>query len=451
MARVSILLVTVAFLITVAPITGMVGYVSPSQNHEIWTWYDLNAIRNDLGGNYTLMNDLDSTTPGYQELASPTANQGEGWQPIAAYQPWAATTFTGFMGTFDGQGHQIRDLYVNRPDELGAGLFGEVGQEGVIKSIRVVNASVTGDGFVGLFAVVDLGGRIQNTSVANASVTGRAFVGGLVGANRGTVNSSHSTGDVSANHIVGGLVGENSYGTVIDSYSTGSVTGNSVVGGLVGSNYQATVSSSYSAGSVSGNNTIGGLVGDDSGTISNSFWDTETSGQATSAGGTGKTTAEMKDIATFSATGWEICAVPPGATNPACTWNIVGSETYPFLSWQPVPTSQDQQPIEITSVLGPIGLPNPAGPIVEITLKNVGVEPVISLAVTLKLDRSFDFTFNVTPSNPLRPDGSTSDTRCLIGGGFTAGNVSYPLKIDAVLQNGSEFVYTKLVQIEAPG
>jgi hypothetical protein len=456
MARVSILLVTVAFLITVAPITGMVGYVSPSQNHEIWTWYDLNAIRNDLGGNYTLMNDLDSTTPGYQELASPTANQGEGWQPIAAYQPWAATTFTGFMGTFDGQGHQIRDLYVNRPDELGAGLFGEVGQEGVIKSIRVVNASVTGDGFVGLFAVVDLGGRIQNTSVVNATVTGRAFVGGLVGESWGTVSNSYCAASVTGNHIIGGLVGETSYGTVIDSYSTGSVTGNSVVGGLVGSNYQATVSNSYSTGSVSGNNTIGGLVGDNSGSISNSFWDIETSGQATSAGGTGKTTAEMKDIATFSGAGWEICAVPPGATNPAYTWNIVANETYPFLSWQPVLTSQDQQPIEITSVLGPIGLPNPAGPIVEIAVKNVGAQPVVSLTATLEVLSAsgipFEFAFDdVSPSNPLQPDGSTSDTRCLIGGGFTAGNVSYPLKIDAVLQNGSEFVYTELVQIEAPG
>jgi hypothetical protein len=450
MARVSILLVTVAFLITVAPITGMVGYVSPSQNHEIWTWYDLNAIRNDLAGNYTLMNDLDSTTPGYQELASPSADGGKGWQPIAAFQPWAATTFTGFMGTFDGQGHQIRDLYVNRPGELGAGLFGEVGQEGVIKSIRVVNASVTGDGFVGLFAVVDLGGRIQNTSVVNGTVTGRAFVAGLVGANRGTVNGSHSTGGVNGNHVVGGLVGETSYGTVSDSYSTGSVTGNSVVGGLVGSNYRATVSNSYSTGSVSGNNTIGGLVGDNSGSISNSFWDIETSGQATSAGGTGKTTAEMKDIATFSGAGWEICAVPPGATNSACTWNIANDETYPFLSWHPVSASQDQQPIEITSVLGPIGLPNPAGPIVEITVKNVGAQPVVSLIATLKLDRSFDFTFNVTPSNPLRPDGSTSDTHCLIGGGFTAGNVSYPLEIHATLRDGAEYTYTKLVQIAAP-
>jgi hypothetical protein len=113
-------------------------------------------------------------------------------------------------------------------------------------------------------------------------------------------------------------------------------------------------------------------------------------------------------------------------------------------------TSQNQQPIEIMSVLGPVGPANPGGPIVEITLKNVVVEPVISLTATLELNRFFDFTFNVTPASPLQSNRSTSDTRCLIGGGFTGGNVSYPLKIHATLQNGAKFVYTKLVQIVEP-
>jgi len=118
-------------------------------------------------------------------------------------------------------------------------------------------------------------------------------------------------------------------------------------------------------------------------------------------------------------------------------------------------TSQNQQPIEITSVLGPIGLPNPAGPIVEISLKNVGLAPVVSLTAILKVSSAsgipFDFAFNdVSPSNPLEPNGSTSATRCLIGGGFIAGNVSYPLKIHATLEDGAEYAYTKLVQIAAP-
>jgi hypothetical protein len=80
---------------------------------------------------------------------------------------------------------------------------------------------------------------------------------------------------------------------------------------------------------------VGGLVGNSWGTVSNSFWDIQGSGQATSAGGTGKTTTEMKSIATFSGSGWNIVAVAnPGARNASYIWNIVDGQTYPFLSWQ---------------------------------------------------------------------------------------------------------------------
>jgi len=96
---------------------------------------------------------------------------------------------------------------------------------------------------------------------------------------------------------------------------------------------------------VTGNLSVGGLVGVSSNvSITNSFWDTETSGQATSDGGTGKTTAEMRDIATFTDTetegldeAWDIITVGgPGIRNPSYIWNIVNGVTYPFLSWQPV-------------------------------------------------------------------------------------------------------------------
>ena len=97
------------------------------------------------------------------------------------------------------------------------------------------------------------------------------------------------------------------------------------------------MSNSYSTGGVTGDDDVGGLVGYSEGTVSNSFWDTETSGQSTSAGGTGKNTTEMQDIATFSGAGWNIIAVnDPDMRNTAYVWNIVDGETYPFLSWQPV-------------------------------------------------------------------------------------------------------------------
>ncbi len=205
--RVSLFL---AIAILIAGMAGCGEYTPPSQNLEIWDWYDLDDIRNNLAGSYILMNDLDSSTAGYDELASPTANQGKGWQPIGT-----------FAGTFDGQGYKIRDLFIDRPDENNVGLFGFVGEEGYIEDIGVVNVTVTGN----------------------------YAVGGLAGCNSygGAVINSYSTGSVTGDRHIGGLVGVNSWdSTVTDCYSTGSVAGDMNVGGLVGHiGNGSTVSNSY--------------------------------------------------------------------------------------------------------------------------------------------------------------------------------------------------------------
>jgi hypothetical protein len=369
------------FLITVALIAGMVGCAddgyTPSQNLEIRTWYDLDDVRNNLRGHHILMNDLDSTIPGYTELASAAANGGKGWQPIGNLTAAANYTFT---GTFDGQGCEIRDLFINRPDETRVGIFCLVYEGGVIKNLGVTNVtvicrgmsgglvgqnggldesnnryagtisnsyfsgSVTGDAYVGGLVGISFG--TVNNCYFEGNVTCEVYVGGLIGANMGTVSKCYSTGSVIGNSSVGGLVSQNGLlvtdnrypGTVRDSYSTASVTGEAGVGGLVGINWDSVVSNSYSTGSVTGNSSVGGLVGinlEDTGTVNNSFWDTETSGQATSDGGIGKNTKEMQDIATFSGAGWNIIAVALNGTNPAYIWNIVDNVTYPFLSWQP--------------------------------------------------------------------------------------------------------------------
>jgi len=276
------------------------------ESTEIWDWYDLDAIRDNLCWNYTLMSNLDSTTPGYEELASPMANGGMGWEPIG----WAdVEPIYPFKGTFDGQGHEIHDLFIHTSYFFEVGLFGLSG--GVIKNIGVVNATVVG--------IDDL------------------CVGALVGMNEGTVSNSYSTGKVSGDGdygCVGGLIGDN-YGTVSDSYSTASVVGSGCIGGLLGGNFQGTVNNCYSNGNVNGEDCVGGLVGGNNEyTVSNSFWDIETSGQPTSNGGTGKSTAEMQNIATFSGAGWDITEVSLNETNPAYVWNIVDGLTYPFLSWQ---------------------------------------------------------------------------------------------------------------------
>jgi hypothetical protein len=381
------------FLITAVIITAMIGfggtcyrpsYNPPSsENLEIRTWYDLDDVRDNLAGHHTLMNDLNSTTAGYGELASSTANGGKGWQPIG-------TQDNLFTGTFDGQGYEIKDLFINRPSEGGVGLFGVVGEGVVIKNLGVVDVTVTGlegvgglvgggngnvsnsystgsvtgyESFIGGLVGGLLYGTVSNSystasitgasitgynwyvgglmgvgysvsnSYATGNVTGDGYVGGLVG-DCGNVANSYATGDVTGNRIVGGLMGTNT-GTMSESYSTGSVTGNSDVGGLVGYN-QGPVNNCYAIGNVSGDSEIGGLVGNNGyfGTVSNSFWDIKTSGQNISDGGTGKNTTEMQDITTFSGAGWNITTVALNETNPIYIWNIVNNVTYPFLSWQ---------------------------------------------------------------------------------------------------------------------
>jgi hypothetical protein len=318
--RLSILLVMIAL------IAGMEGCIfgPSSQNLEIRTWHDLNAIRNNLSGHHILINDLDSTTDGYEEVASPTANEGKGWIPIIG-----AGGDPPFTGTFDGQGYEIRDLFINLPSIGNVGLFSIVGEGGRIEDIGVVNADVTSTAYIG--GLVGINKGTVSNSYSTGSLTGALWVGGLVGQNDGTVSNSYSTSHVTSDSGAGGLMGGNT-GTVSNSYSTGTVTGDSGAGGLIAAN-RGTVSNSYSTGSVTGNDYLGGLVGySDEGTVSNSFWDIKTSGQDTSSGGTGKTTEQMKDISTFSA--WDIIVVISGETNPTYTWNIVGDETYPFLSWQ---------------------------------------------------------------------------------------------------------------------
>lgn len=112
-----------------------------------------------------------------------------------------------------------------------------------------------------------------------------SYVGDLVGSNRGTIDQSFATGTLQMLYqsYSGGLVGANS-GMIANSYATGN---NSIMymndlysGGLIGSNF-GQVTNSYSTGTVAGATYIGGLIGGDfstSGSITDTYWDTTTSG-----------------------------------------------------------------------------------------------------------------------------------------------------------------------------
>lgn len=268
---------------------------------------NLQGMSTNLGGAYALGKDIDAT-------ATSTWNSGAGFAPVG-------NSSTPFIGTLDGLGHTIEKLTINRPATNYLGLFGYT-NGAAIKNVGLVGGSVSGGGSVGGLAGVN-SGTITN-SYSTGSVSGVGNVGGLAGENSGTITNSYATGSVSVtgtgSNSFGGLVGYNS-GTISNSYATGNVSGIFYVGGLVGPNYGGTISNSYATGAVTGNSVVGGLAGDNSygGTITNSYWDTETSGQSSSAGGTGKTSAQMRQQATFS--GFDF-------TN---SWWLSEGDTRPFL------------------------------------------------------------------------------------------------------------------------
>jgi len=321
----------------------------------VWDWYDLNAIRDDLRGIYILMNDLNSTTPGYEELAGTTANGGKGWQSIGSTNE---SSYEVFVGTLDGGGYEICDLFINRPDEYNVGLFNSVYYNGGITNLGVVNATVTGYEWVG--GLVALSAGTVSNSYSTGSVNGTGYyVGGLVGVNgdHGTVSNSYSIGNVTGNRSVGGLVGGNAgivsnchftgsviseedrvgglvgwnQGTVSDSYATGSVsvTG-TTAGGLVGENYDGTVSNSYSTGSVAGEAKIGGLVGINWGTVSNSYSMGSVSGNIFIGGlvGANYEGTVTNCYATGSVTGVEVIGGLVGSSGNFNNSNVSVSHSY---------------------------------------------------------------------------------------------------------------------------
>ncbi|MCI3879889.1 GLUG motif-containing protein, partial [Acinetobacter higginsii] len=238
-------------------------------------------------------------------------------------------------------------MYINNNfhPELGifgaGGLVGSLNLDGVTHNIdqSYATGNVSGKrsvgGLVGVTVVRSNSNQAQlyiNNSFATGKVDGESAIGGLVGGNAANnlILGSYASGEVKGKNEVGGLIGFN-LGKIGNSYASNLVIGESQVGGLIGYNI-GTVENSYSNGAVTGVNHVGGLIGEHSlygGEVTNSYWNTETSGQFTSAGGTGKTTAELQKILTFSA--WDIAdASDPNSTS---TWVIDEDNATPWLRY----------------------------------------------------------------------------------------------------------------------
>ncbi|HQH67364.1 MAG TPA: hypothetical protein PK166_03150, partial [Candidatus Hydrogenedentes bacterium] len=126
-----------------------------------------------LDGRYLLTQDLD---------ASDTANWNEeaGFAPIGTWDETDPSR--SFTGTFDGQGHVISGLTIQRRRQDYCGLFGAIGAGGSVRDLGIQGGTVSGNSAVGCLAGGNHG-QVSDCWAADAAVTGYAGVGGLVGTN----------------------------------------------------------------------------------------------------------------------------------------------------------------------------------------------------------------------------------------------------------------------------
>ena len=309
MKKVSALLLAI-LLCLVLPVTAFAfsgGDGSPGNPFIITTAAELDAVRNHLDAHFRLGNDIDLTdylAPGGDGYAKWGRR---GWEPIGGRlrAPRWEPNQPEFSGSFDGNGHVIRNLRIFREDSEGVGLFGRSSGEIRNLGVEIASGIVVGRSDVGGLVGRQQGGSIINSyatgnvsgvgsdvgglvgwlqggSIENSYATGNVrgagiasgYVGGLVGwLQDGSITNSHATGDVSgSSDEIGGLVGRQQYGTITNSYATGNVGGYRTVGGLVGWQLRGTITNSYATGDVIGGIGVGGLVGSQTGgTITNSY------------------------------------------------------------------------------------------------------------------------------------------------------------------------------------
>ena len=313
-------------------------------------------------------------------------NSGGGFLPIG-------NDVSGFMGSFNGNGKQINNLFIDRTASQYVGMFGSV-NGATLKGITLTDVTLTGGSYSG--AIV---GASNNANIDSCFVKGQINgsgenIGGVVGYSsssvmenlsfEGTINGWLKTGGIfgisnhdtvrycRANAIIvatgnagaiigkaenytfieqcyshgsvtetnmghaGGIAGQMVDGTIQNSYSNANVSGTSWVGGLIGtvSGSFGKINYCYSTGQVTGTSDVSGLIGINSGTITNSYWDVDASGNQYEVGGdVGLTNEEMKLQSSFVNFDF------------ALVWTIENGVSYPYLQWQAAPSEHNYSTI----------------------------------------------------------------------------------------------------------
>ncbi|MFP8954151.1 hypothetical protein ACLI4Z_14455 [Natrialbaceae archaeon A-arb3/5] len=240
--------------------------------YEISNVDELQCINDhDLDAHYELVGDIDAHGTEFW-------NGGDGFEPIGPEGHNYPNTYVQnnqywqldhepFSGTFDGNGHVIDGLTIDREDENFVGLFGATSYT---QDFHPNNGNWVEPGD---------GSLIENIRLTNVSVVGNQHVGGLAGQAGGTVLNARSEGHVEGQEqLVGGLIGDGAHADLDNRLvAAGTVEGGEIdpewnadsgelnhegIGGLVGrATWNTRVSVAYTQTDVSGNDYVGAVIG----------------------------------------------------------------------------------------------------------------------------------------------------------------------------------------------
>ena len=291
------------------------GVVAPDvaiSPEEVWKGITLFGANDEerLSRHYILANDIDATaTRGW--------NGGEGFDPIGSYNghffyendSWGdfVEGERRFIGSFNGDGHVVRGLWINRSQSPGQALFAFPSHAQIV-SVGVVGARIVARYISGVLVGYNEGATVSRSWAADSSVSGVVGLGGLVGFHRdGLVEESWFSGSIVGDtHSLGGVAGNIWYGDIKNSWSSGSVKGERHLGGFVGYQNDGYIENSWSAAAVAGNVTVGGFVSR-ANHMASVYWSVETSGQTFGGidSGSERQMFGVGSLQTISVSGWD--------------------------------------------------------------------------------------------------------------------------------------------------
>ena len=332
--------------------------------YQIATLHNLLWIAQQVNGGIDL---ADTYLVQTQDIdCSPTRqwDGGHGWAAIGGMQTVnGMVKKMAFRGHYDGQGHAINQLYVNRPTDF-QGLFGYV-YGGSVRGLRLNGAHIEGTENLGVLTGYAFEEEVTDCHVAQSTVKGSGiYLGGLMGYQsygttrdctvdaaisgydylggivswcvEGTVSRCHATGKIASitktetdgsqqvGRLAGGLVGYLSNAHVDSCSSSVEVVGGNQMGGLVGVAVKSVIAHSYAAGNrVKGITYVGGLVGKNEETaVSDCFARSTVEGESSVGGLIGSLDYSGSDVARCYAAGQVT------ATNAAIAGGLVGNKSY---------------------------------------------------------------------------------------------------------------------------